>query len=326
MLASVGCVVEVAENGAVALEMLESRGAAGFDLVFMDMQMPVMDGLTATRAIRRLPDMAALPIVAMTANAMEGDREKCIAAGMNDHVAKPIDPDELWRKLLQWIPQARRTGGPTQSPAGEEGSDAAALQALAAIDGLDLETGLRQAMDRPGLYRSLLGKFAAGQKDFRATIHAALAAADRATARRLAHTLKGVAGQVGARRIAEAAGRIEAATSEASDKPDLAADIDALATQLEQLVAAITAALPANQPAAAQAPDAPAAPDPAKLDAVKQQLIAQLEADDYESGTTVAANAALLRPALGDAYDDLVARIGDFDFEGALRLIEPKTA
>jgi len=100
MLRAEGVVVDVAENGAVALEKVR---ASDYDLVLMDMQMPVMDGLTASRGIRRLPDRAALPIVALTANAMVGDRERCLAAGMNDHLGKPFQPAALRGKLEQWI-------------------------------------------------------------------------------------------------------------------------------------------------------------------------------------------------------------------------------
>src|SRR4029077_2902832 len=89
--------IDVAENGEVALRMVSTNK---YDLVLMDMQMPVMDGIAATRAIRSKPELASVPIIAMTANAMAADREKCIQAGMNDHVAKPIDPDELFRVLL----------------------------------------------------------------------------------------------------------------------------------------------------------------------------------------------------------------------------------
>lgn len=99
-LKALGLVVDIAPDGAVALEMVQRKP---YDVVLMDMQMPVMDGLTATAEIRKLPGMDALPILAMTANAMAGDRERCLAAGMNDHVAKPIDPRVLADKLQQWV-------------------------------------------------------------------------------------------------------------------------------------------------------------------------------------------------------------------------------
>jgi two-component system sensor histidine kinase/response regulator len=92
--------VDVADNGAIAVRMV---GAADYDLVLMDMQMPVMDGIEATSAIRAFPRFERLPIVAMTANAMSSDRDRCLAAGMNDHIAKPIDPDEFFRMLKRWI-------------------------------------------------------------------------------------------------------------------------------------------------------------------------------------------------------------------------------
>jgi two-component system sensor histidine kinase/response regulator len=92
--------VDIAENGEIAVRMVQ---AGDYDLVLMDMQMPVMNGIDATKAIRSIPGLALLPIVAMTANAMPGDRERCLAAGMNDHITKPIDPDELFRVLKRWI-------------------------------------------------------------------------------------------------------------------------------------------------------------------------------------------------------------------------------
>jgi two-component system sensor histidine kinase/response regulator len=104
MLTDAGLLVDHAPDGAVALQMVQRKR---YDAVLMDMQMPVMDGLTATREIRKLGGMKRLPIIAMTANAMQEDRRKCLEAGMNGHVAKPIDPDELWKALIAWIrPQA----------------------------------------------------------------------------------------------------------------------------------------------------------------------------------------------------------------------------
>jgi two-component system sensor histidine kinase/response regulator len=100
ILTDAGLVVDVAPDGKVALEMVQSKP---YDIVLMDMQMPVMDGITATREIRKIGRLARLPIIAMTANAMEQDRRKCLEAGMNGHVAKPIDPDELWSALLRFV-------------------------------------------------------------------------------------------------------------------------------------------------------------------------------------------------------------------------------
>ncbi|GAB0057159.1 Sensor histidine kinase RcsC [Candidatus Magnetaquicoccaceae bacterium FCR-1] len=113
ILEDAGFVVELADNGRIAVEMVQRHR---YDVVLMDMQMPVMDGVTATMEIRKIPDLAGLPILAMTANAMQQDRERCSAAGMNDHVAKPIDPDVLWRALLKWIPPRQAVAAPAVTP------------------------------------------------------------------------------------------------------------------------------------------------------------------------------------------------------------------
>ena len=114
LLRNAGLVVDLAENGRFAVEKVK---AADYDLVLMDMQMPVMDGLTATLEIRRDEHFKDLPIVAMTANAMQGDRDRCIRAGMNDHVAKPIDPENLWKALLKWIKPRQSTAEQKALPA-----------------------------------------------------------------------------------------------------------------------------------------------------------------------------------------------------------------
>lgn len=103
MLEDFGVQVDVAENGVECLELLHATPGEGYALVFMDMQMPVMDGLTATIEMRRHPALAALPVVAMTANVMPEDRRRCLAAGMNDFVSKPIMPEALSEVLQKWV-------------------------------------------------------------------------------------------------------------------------------------------------------------------------------------------------------------------------------
>ena len=159
-----GLEVDLAENGEEAVRMVRQKD---YDAVLMDMQMPVMDGETATREIRKDARFAALPIVAMTANAMEVDQERCIEAGMNDHVAKPIDPEVLFGTLLKWIAPGERK---RQEPVGEvetvvveeEGSASSGYDRLAAIEGLDVEAGVKRVMGKRDFYEKLVRQFAEG--------------------------------------------------------------------------------------------------------------------------------------------------------------------
>jgi len=202
-----GLLVEVADNGLIALEMVQR---SPFDLVFMDMQMPVMDGVTATREIRGIAGLAKLPIVAMTANAMEQDRQLCLAAGMNDSLTKPIDPRVLWAMLMRWIPAVE----PGAVDVGATLTGIAALGRehwLEGVPGIDVAQGLGYARGNQTLYRSLLGRFVASQGRAPAQIQAALANGDIAAAEMLAHTVKSVAGNIGARDIQSLAADLEQA-------------------------------------------------------------------------------------------------------------------
>ena len=118
MLRSAGFAVDLAENGAVAIQRVQAQllGDTPYDIVLMDMQMPVMDGVTAALCLREFVDFQQLPIVAMTANAMKADRERCLAAGMNGFVTKPINPEELWRAMITWIRLREGLGTPAPIP------------------------------------------------------------------------------------------------------------------------------------------------------------------------------------------------------------------
>jgi signal transduction histidine kinase/DNA-binding response OmpR family regulator len=192
LLERAGIAVTVAADGSQALDALER---ATFDAVLMDCQMPVMDGYEATRALRRRPALADLPVIAMTANAMAGDREKVLAAGMNDHVAKPFHVDELFATLARWVrPMAAPAAGPVAAPSGLD-----RCAGLAAVDGNE------------ALYRRLLAMFREREADFEARLRDACARGDTAAALRSAHDLKSVSGTLGMPALQQAAAALEAA-------------------------------------------------------------------------------------------------------------------
>ncbi|CAN5626124.1 hypothetical protein BH11PSE7_BH11PSE7_31460 [soil metagenome] len=252
LLTEAGFVVEIAGNGQVALDMM-SQGP--WDLVLMDMQMPVMDGVTATQAIRRIPACAGLPIVAMTANAMGPDRTRCLDAGMNDFVVKPVNPDDLWTALIRWIP-ARHGVAPQMSaaaaavinPPAQPAGPGVVAASFAVIAGLDAAAGLARMMGKQPLYVAMLQRFVAGQKDVPDAIRHALAQDDWVTACRLAHTCKGVAGNIGARHVPASAGALEQAINVRAEPATLEMLIADFEERLQALVGALELALPQRTP------------------------------------------------------------------------------
>ncbi|HEX7640797.1 MAG TPA: response regulator [Burkholderiaceae bacterium] len=237
LMQAAGIKVEIAANGRLAVEML-SAAPNRYDLVLMDLQMPEMDGIEATRMIRTDRRFDALPIVAMTAHASTADRARCFAAGMNDHMAKPIDPDELFQAIEHWCPAKGRG-----SALAEAARSVAALQVAPgeiALDGVDVEGGIRRAMGNPKLYLQMLGHFRNDQGGMVDKLRAALEEGDRIVAERVAHTLKGSAGLVGASFVQGLAGEIETALRRgARDRvlqpllEQLDLDMQALLQQLE---------------------------------------------------------------------------------------------
>jgi signal transduction histidine kinase/CheY-like chemotaxis protein/HPt (histidine-containing phosphotransfer) domain-containing protein len=204
LLEGVGVAVSLAGDGEQALAAL---AAESFDAVLMDVQMPVLDGLETTRRLRAEGRFDALPIIAMTAHAMDRDRRESLAAGMNDHVNKPIDPRELYAALTRWIVdrpgQARAAVAASAAPSVPPSSAAAAPI-------LDTDLGLSRVRGNAVLYHKLLGDFAEKYGEVPRSIRERLAVEDLSAAKRLAHTLKGVAGNVGAMRLYTTAMEVEA--------------------------------------------------------------------------------------------------------------------
>ena len=198
--------MDVADNGQEGLACVRSDP---YDLVLMDMQMPVMDGITATQEIRKLDTPARLPIIAMTANAMTRDRERCIEAGMDDYITKPIDPDGLMRLLVKWLP-----AGTAGAPAPAVPRATVDADGLPCVEGLDTAQGLRRMLGKKPLYLSMLRRYLDSQRDCAAQVQAALDQADWETAERLAHTAKGLAGNIGADALGTLAAQLEEALRE----------------------------------------------------------------------------------------------------------------
>ncbi|MBL4630085.1 MAG: response regulator, partial [Paraglaciecola sp.] len=193
-----GLIVEVANNGVEALEHL-SR--SDFDGVLMDLQMPIMDGFEATHIIRKQEKYQDLIVIAMTANAMAGDREKVLAGGMNDHIAKPINVNEMFRTIAKWITPKnpkKRTFGQSQNPSEN-------FVSLPIIPEINLDIGLSSTQGNRKLYHKLLKKFYESNTDFPKSLLAALQSDDTDAPMRLAHTLKGMAGTIGAKGVEKAA-------------------------------------------------------------------------------------------------------------------------
>jgi two-component system sensor histidine kinase/response regulator len=331
ILVDAGLCVTVAENGKVAVE---KANLGDYDLILMDMQMPVMDGLEAAQLLRQNPRFAELPIIAMTANVMQADRDRCTAAGMNDFVGKPVEPGQLFRTLIKWIAPRAHVESPQVSadpashfppdglPAGAmEGSVIATPESTyfpEAIDGIDLDTGLRRMMDKKSRYLAILNSFVASQTDAELNIRRALDAGNRDDAIRIAHTLKGLAGQIGAHVLQERAERLEQALT---DNADSAAEQQrVVATTLATLIAAIRASLPSSEGQGNLAGTHNATERRALLD----QLIRLLESDDAKAERLLADNAKAFVDILGTNYREIRQAVREYDFEQALALL-PET-
>jgi CheY-like chemotaxis protein len=320
LLGQAGLHVVVAEHGRQALEALGSDG--DFDGVLMDCQMPVMDGFEATRAIRADARWARLPVLAMTANAMAGDRERVLAAGMNDHISKPIDVDEMFVTMARWIrPGVRR-------PAAVANAAAPLPVSIApgALPGIDVAGGLRRTQNNTPLYRRMLDKFASGHADFTQAFTAALDSGDLALATRLAHTLRGTAGTIGANAVWEAATELELACNQGRPRAQQLAALARVARELTPVLAGLaTVRAPAEAPAAAAT--ASATPPPAQTRATLLKLTGELRELLVESDPDALTLGEALRAAAAGSeaqpvMDEVMEAVGDYRFDEALEALD----
>ena len=306
LLERAGLTVDVAADG---VEALQKVNAARFDVVLMDIQMPVMDGIEATRRLRAQYDAQTLPILAMTANAFEEDRRRCEEAGMNGHLVKPVDPERLFSALAQWIPDDSRE--PQQLAPPRPGPATRAALPLPLQGGaIDQQTGLLALDGDIDSYRQVLHMFVDHHAGDVARLRQAVLEGDLLIGERIAHTLKGVAGTVGALALRDCAALIEHALHEGVTE----AVVEQLAA-CEACMEAVCAEIRAL-------PGAVAAPVAAPLDTVRAliaRLALLLDHDDMKSGTVWRELKPALEAHLGTrAVHPLAHLIEAFEFPEAL--------
>jgi two-component system, sensor histidine kinase and response regulator len=315
LLHAVGLDADSAENGAVAVNRVQQKA---YDLILMDMQMPVMNGLDATRLIRKLPGMSALPILAMTANAFTEDRQACLDAGMDHFVAKPVDPPELYKALVEWLSRMATVSEPlSDDPTSFNPQDAELGRGLATNclqAGLNISLGLRALNGNASAYFDLLHRFARQHRGDAASLEKFINSGARDAALQVAHTLKGTAATIGAMRLATAATDLEDALRRSDPSADLLSHLSKVRTSADALWVVIET-LPVKPEKVVQNVD------PARVVSVLIQLQALLEADDTQAIAIFEQDKPVLLAAMGPAVLHLQRQMESFDFPAAVTTV-----
>lgn len=325
LLEGAGATVHIANNGREAVEKLfNGPQPPPYDVVLMDVQMPEMDGYQATAKIRSEARFAELPIVAMTAHATVEERARCLDAGMNNHIAKPIDPAALLDTLARYC-QARQEQPAPMAAVVEVG----AVMDLPEVEGLSTEDGLRRVAGNAKLYRSLLQQFVDRQSDVAEQIRESLESGEPEVAERLAHTVKGVAGTIGASGVQAVAGELEKAIRERAE----IVEVETLRGRFGEALGALVSALRPHVEAweAAAAPAVAAVPAAvADLDVVRpvvERLAGLLQESDAAASDLLEAEGAVVSGLFAPGeFAGFEQMLSSYAFEDALEALQAAAA
>ncbi|MDT3282511.1 PAS domain S-box protein [Shewanella scandinavica] len=325
-LEQVGIILSIATNGQIALDKLSQQH---FDLVLMDCQMPVMDGYQATKAIRKRPELANLPVVAMTANAMAGDRDMCLRAGMNDHIAKPIEVNVLYQTLLKYLGSSsgisaairaeastRLTSSSTQGEV-SNGADQTVLLKWPEHPELDIDRGLQLVQHSTRLYQRIFDRFVSSQRNVVEQVRKAIAANQVEDAVRIAHTLKGLAGNLSSAKLVELARLLELHLTEKAPYEDEL-------VQIQPLVASICDAIEQAKPAIVNQAE-PRAVDllsDEDLRAALRVLRQNLDEADASAVAKIDALKPKVSSAMWQTLSPALSMINQYQFDEAIDLID----
>ncbi len=319
LLEGAGATVTVANNGRIAVDTLSGEPQPPpFDIVLMDLQMPEMDGYQATAKLRSDPRFADLPIIAMTAHATVEERQRCMEAGMNEHISKPIDPEALFQTVAKFYKPSASTSLPAASTSAKAEKTS---NGLPSIDGLNTAEGLARVGGNQKLYLKLLRQFAVQQAITAQQIAEALDKGDTAVGERLAHTVKGVAGNLGAGPIQKIAGQLEKEIGGKSSPQELGATLSKFKSALETFIANLHSGLPTEEK---RAPVDDAPRDPEELRRIVGEMISHLNNFDPAASDCFEKNRAVFHALLSaESFSRFEQQVGSFAFGDALAQLEP---
>jgi two-component system sensor histidine kinase/response regulator len=323
LLEGAGATVKVANNGREAVETLSSGPQPPpFDLVLMDLQMPVMDGYQATAKLRSDARFSTLPIIAMTAHATIEERQRCLAAGMNDHVSKPIDPAFLFETLRRYYKPAENAASPAIAESKQTDVRDAGTGDLPSIEGLDTQDALQRMGGNQKLYLNLLRKFVDQQSQAPAQIAEALARNEVPVAERVAHTVKGLAGSLGSRVVQHAAGRLEKALASRVPSAELVPILQDFSSVLQDFISRLHAVLPRT--VSDPAPTTAAVPlDSEQVKQVVHEMIVHLNNFDPAAEECLEVHRDAFRALLPEeSFASFKQEVGGFAFASALVRLE----